>query len=478
MIYRHYGGLSKPVSLIGLGTLRFSSDPAGFGKNTAIVEKALELGINYFDTCSEYACGSSEAALGAVLHRADRESLVITAKSRLSIDPTAEDVLRRVDSDLKVLHMEYIDLFHMWCIMNLEEYRQITAPGGPYEGAVRAKEQGLISHICCSVHCSGQELEKIISDGLFDGVILGFNAMNYRYRLSGLQAAKAKNMGIAIMNPLAGGMIPRQPEYFGHLKGKDGNVATGAIQFLAAHEEISTILIGASIPEDLTSAAYSVDIPQEYSKADWYARIDSQPRLSESLCTMCGYCAGCPAGVPIKELMASYNAYLLSNCDEAGFHYERKQTYDQYPFEKAPCMRCGACERKCTQHLPIMRRLAEINQMCDQKLKQCRQIYEQYFSHTEYPNTAVYGLSAQAEIMLRTIDVICGGLPDRVWVFDSSPNKWGMRVVGTNYFVHSPNELKELQIGRVFITAAKFEKEIRLFLQDYVFPDTEIAVLR
>ena len=65
MLYRNYGKTGKRVPLIGMGTVRFSPETKDFSKNVGLVLRALELGINYLDTASTYANGTSEKILGA-----------------------------------------------------------------------------------------------------------------------------------------------------------------------------------------------------------------------------------------------------------------------------------------------------------------------------------------------------------------------------------------------------------------------------
>ena len=144
MQYRHYGNTQKQVSLLGMGTSRLSGNEAQFSVNVDLVHRALALGINYFDTAPTYASGTSEKILGAAFQEHRTRDFMVASKSMLSMDPTADNVLRRIESSLKTLHVDKIDFFHMWSVLTLEQYEKIIAPGGPYEGALRAREQGLI----------------------------------------------------------------------------------------------------------------------------------------------------------------------------------------------------------------------------------------------------------------------------------------------------------------------------------------------
>lgn len=477
MIYRSYGKTGKKVSLIGMGTVRLSPSLDDFSNNVDLIHRALDLGVNYFDTAPTYASGMSEKILGAAFQERRGQDFMVVSKSMLSMEPTADDVLRRIESSLRTLHVDKINFFHMWSVLTGEQYRQIIAPGGPYEGALKAKKQGLIDHICVSVHCSGAELEQIIRDGMFDGVTLGFNALNYRHRLEGLRLAGSKGMGIAIMNPLGGGLIPRNPAYFQNLCQSGGTVVDGAIQFVAAHLEVSTILIGVSSDRDLREAVQAVEEAPALSAEQWREVADRLPAPGETLCTMCDYCQGCPADLPVSRLMGAYNEYLLSCRNETHFHEWRKMYYGAYPFETASCIKCGRCESKCTQHLPIMDRIETMNDICRREADKQRALCVRYFPNTGYPRTGIYGMSITAETLLKAYQNFYGGYPRDTYYFDSNPAKWGTELLDLGQIIQAPEEIRKLDIRRIIIAAPKYEVEIRAFLKDYVTEETEIYAL-
>ncbi|TCL36128.1 hypothetical protein EV210_10977 [Anaerospora hongkongensis] len=477
MLYRPYGDTGKQVSLVGMGTARLSADPALFSSNVELVLKAASMGVNYFDTAPTYASGVADKILGEAFSEMKGQNFYVSSKSMLSMDPTASDVLRRIEAALKILHVEKITFFHMWSVLDVGQYRKIIAPGGPYEGALRAKEEGLVEHICFSAHCDGQEIAQIINDRLFEGVTLGFNAINYRHRLDGLKMAKGSGLGTAIMNPLAGGMIPANPDYFRFLNRAGNSVVDSAIQFVAAHQEVSTILIGVNNLRDLTEAVSAISRTEHLSESLWHEIVSAIPEPEEPLCTMCDYCRGCPAGLPVNQIMGTYNEYILSSYDEKHFHEYRKMFYGQYPFETLPCIKCGHCERKCTQHLPIISRIEKINAICNEEAAKQKALLQRFFPDESYPKTGIYGLSIDAETMLKAHQNFFGGLPEQIEFFDSNPAKWGNCVLGSEKTILPPSEIKARKVKRILITATKYAEEITQFLKDYVEEGTEIDVL-
>ena len=78
--------------------------------------------------------------------------------------------------------------------MNEGHYKDIIKPGGAYEGALKAKKMGLIEHIVFSNHAVPSVAIKIIEDGLFEGLTLSYNLLNFKLMDPVLKAASKKNI--------------------------------------------------------------------------------------------------------------------------------------------------------------------------------------------------------------------------------------------------------------------------------------------
>jgi 1-deoxyxylulose-5-phosphate synthase len=121
MDYRTFPGHSLPVSTVCLGTMMFG-DKCDAALSAAIVERALALGINAFDTAAMYAAGASEQHLGCALKAAARDQLFVTTKVVKGVD--RHSILESIDESLERLQMEYVDLYLVhWPVvgMNLTE---------------------------------------------------------------------------------------------------------------------------------------------------------------------------------------------------------------------------------------------------------------------------------------------------------------------------------------------------------------------
>ncbi|MDR5658583.1 aldo/keto reductase [Serpentinicella sp. ANB-PHB4] len=363
MIYRQYGQTGKNVSVIGLGGMRFGEDE---DYAVEIIKKAHELGINYFDTAPYYCGDRSEYIYGKAFEQI-KDNFYTATKSGIFNEPTADDVRRRIDKSLKRLGIDKIDFYHMWCIMDLAQYDNVMAPNGPYEGALKAKNEGLIDHLVFSTHCKGEDIRKIIEDKVFEGVLLGYNVINHPFRQEGINAAIEQDMAVVTMNPLGGGLIPNSHEYFDFLKERDDEtVSQAALRFNIAQPGVTVTLAGISTLEELYENVKTLDYPVTVSDEK---KIEIQSKITkkmDTLCTTCGYCLKCPKKIKINRYLEAYNMTLLKDADEMKKHLTFLKTEGALKSESVgakDCISCGKCEILCTQKIPIVKRLQEISEM-------------------------------------------------------------------------------------------------------------------
>lgn len=363
MLYKEYGNTGIMVSAIGMGGMRFKQEEyadGDLGRCAELVHMASSRGVNYFDTAPGYCNDKSEYIFGEAFRSMKRDSFYVSTKCGLWSVKDAGEVRGLIERSLERLHVEYIDFYNLWSIKTLEEYNQFMKTGGIYEQIVRAKEDGLIRHICFTTHMHSRDIAHVIDSGLFEGVTLGYNAINFAYRQEGVDAAYRAKMGVVTMNPLGGGMIPENPEYFSFLRRGGDSLAVSALKFIVSQPQVTVALCGFAsekeIDENIKACENLYDMSEKYLE-------DMSRHLSEGmnkLCTSCGYCDSCPAGVPIPMLMESYNQAILSGgkmqrvFDRLGGHWGLERS------AAAACVKCGRCETLCTQKLPIMQRLDDI----------------------------------------------------------------------------------------------------------------------
>ncbi len=464
MIYKEFGKTGKMVSALGMGVSRFQpqeyNTPAGMERCADVIVKAWECGINYFDVAPTYCGWKAEEILGLAL-RQMKSPVYVTTKSSSTQDPTADALRRRLETSLKRLGLEKITFYNMWGILNYDQYLDVIKPGGPYEGALKAKEEGLIEHIGFSSHCTGEELERILEDDLFEGITIGYNAINFKYRERGLLAAQRKGLGVAIMNPLYGGVIPQNPQKFNFIRNAENQtLAQAALLFNASQDAISVVLSGMVSEQEINENAACFTEIQKFTdeKIDFIKRkIEKE---FDTLCTGCNYCAGCPQNIKINQLMLAYNQYVLTDNSVAEFRRYMNEVWRYTEEVSFACRKCGLCEKKCTQHLPIIERIERINGFAEQYLDQVAPRLQELFTIGEGGKLGIYAAGPFAKRLLDMYQRVVGRIDFPIFFFDSNPDKWGKESVLEGNVTYAPEKIRELGITKIIIASEAFFGEI------------------
>lgn len=356
MEYRQYGKTDAKVSVLGFGAMRFAH-PEDMDGSADMVLRAFEKGVNYFDTAPFYCEDKSEKIIGqAVLEMKKQDRpFYISTKSN---GRTAGDVRKDLEKSLRRLNLETIDFYHCWCVMTLDDW-QNRLKGGAVQEILKAKEEGLIRYPAVSTHLSGPEIHHILKDGYFEGVTLGYSAINFTYREEGIRAAAERNLGVVTMNPLAGGLIPQNEKTFSFIKmNPKQSIVEAGLQFLKAQPEISTMIVGFRNMSDVDAAVQAIEAGSAFSSEHMQTIRQSLKEHFNQLCTTCTYCKDCPEGIEVWKFMEAAN-YFKINASESP-HSRLKWHWDKKLDELDRCTQCRLCEEVCTQHLPILERFEEL----------------------------------------------------------------------------------------------------------------------
>jgi predicted aldo/keto reductase-like oxidoreductase len=121
MQYVDFGKTGAKVSRLGMGCMRLPSyekdGKTVFDeeKSIALIHRAMELGVNYFDTAPYYCDKQSEVILGKALKGGRREKAFVSTKNPIEND-SGDDYEKRLENSLKQLDISYIDFYHFWGI--------------------------------------------------------------------------------------------------------------------------------------------------------------------------------------------------------------------------------------------------------------------------------------------------------------------------------------------------------------------------
>ena len=353
-----YGKTGKDISVIAFGGMRFAK-PDDIDLSAQVLCHAHSKGINYFDTAPFYCEDKSENIFGHAFKQLPRDSFYVSTKCS---EPTGEKMQASIERSLQRLNVDCIDFFHVWCLLRPNQLQE-RIDGGAVAAVMKAKEQGLIKHVVVSTHLSGEDIAKVLDSGLFEGMTIGYNAINFPFRAKALDAALKHNVGVVTMNPLGGGVIPRNAERLSFIKSpQDKDVVQAAIRFNISQPAITAALVGFGNVDEVDQAVAAADNFTPYT-VEHIEKVKSHITASfEGFCTGCGYCLPCPADIEIPKLMDAYNLRILGEND-LGVTNRLKWHWSLSPDVAAGCLQCGECENQCTQHLPIRERLEAIAAM-------------------------------------------------------------------------------------------------------------------
>ena len=368
MNYSEYGNTGNMVSTVGFGGMRFDTKKRTDAENAEILLHAYEKGINYFDTAPGYCEDKSETIFGLAFEQIakERDKFFVSTKVMPRDINGAEEGIASVRKSLERLKIDYIDFFHVWCIRTWEQYEMAMKKGGLYDGLLKCKEEGLIKHICVSTHLPGNKVSKIISDGSFDGVLMGVNILNFRFRWEGAVAAQKAGLGVVAMNPLGGGLVPGYQKQLAFITEGNETPVDAAIRFLVSAPQINVALVGFTTKEQIDIACKVTENAKPFSEEDIEKIKQKMSENMDVLCTGCGYCeSSCPEKILIPRFMQVYNEKLFCNKSEQDMvnllNENRKWgILEGTKAEPVDCIKCGKCEEVCTQHLNIIERLEEM----------------------------------------------------------------------------------------------------------------------
>ena len=169
MQYTEFGKTGIKVSRLGFGCMRLPyTETEGkqvFDEEESIrmMHRAMELGVNYFDTAPGYCDTISEIIVGTAL-KGHRDQVYLSTKYPTEVG-TGDDYEKKLEISLKKLDTDYIDFYHFWGISLDKWEKKLDTPDGPLARALKLRDQGVIRHISFSFHDKPENMMEIIRRG-------------------------------------------------------------------------------------------------------------------------------------------------------------------------------------------------------------------------------------------------------------------------------------------------------------------------
>lgn len=347
---------------LGRTDLKISDISFGAGKlpSAAMVLRAIDRGVNYFDTAPDY--GRSEDYIGAAMQRfKERDKIYlaskfceggpyVSGKSHLQPGAAKAEYKAAVEGSLKRLNTDYLDVVFVHAMgerNDLEGERRRLLDENMLAAFDELKQEGKARYLAVSSH-GPNNMETLMGEavrsGHYDIIMTAFNFMKFPKLPEVLKEAHANGVGVIAMKTLAGardmdlkaaGDVP-----FEH----------AAFKWVLKHPEVAGLVVTMKRVRDLElylQASGATFAAADQLTLDRYAALYGQDYCR----TGCGDChSACAQGVPIASILR-YQMYFE--------HYEDEKRamaqYAELERNAAICTACGddACNRACPYDLPV-----------------------------------------------------------------------------------------------------------------------------
>lgn len=320
----------------GIPIQRVSEDQA-----VETVLHAIRQGVDLIDTSRAYT--TSERRIGLALKQTDKK-VILASKSA---SKTADAVRADLETSLKELQRNYIDLYQCHFVKDEEEYKKVVSPGGALEALRKAREEGLIGHIGITSH-SLDVLDVALSDELFDTIMVCFSFLEPLAREKTIPKALEKNIGALAMKPFSGGFIEN---------------ARLAMKFALSQPGI-LVLAGAERKDlfDENWKVFKEAQPLNEGEKKEIERI--QAHYDKVFCRRCDYCQPCSEEIPIQVVLG-----IRSMVKRMGQGILQKGRHREALDKARNCTECETCTTRCPYQLPIPRLIHENLGWVDEQLR-------------------------------------------------------------------------------------------------------------
>ena len=332
LVYGTIGKTGMRVTRMSFGCMTTSDQ--------SVIERAVDLGINYFDTARVYQNGNNERMVGAALKKS-RGKVYISSKTKAM---TGKEATADLETSLRELGTDHLDVWHLHARATPAEVTDELV-----EAQRAAKKAGKIRFAGVSFHTNHEAMfPAMLKRNHFDVILVSYNfAMDPSIEPLIEQARKA-GVGIVAMKALAGGVKPTVSVYtvptekLNRLK-RDG-APVAAIKWVLKNPNVDNVIPSIVDQDQLDQNMAAMS--SSYTPNDAKLLAARLEEIGPHYCRMCGKCEGtCSQGLPVPEVLRS-----LMYAEGYGQFQLGRENYQTLP-QELTSVRCGSCE-SCSVRCP------------------------------------------------------------------------------------------------------------------------------
>jgi uncharacterized protein len=339
--YRTLGKTGLKVSGVGFGI--------GFVPVPDVVARAIDMGINYYDTSRDY--GDSEKIFSEVI-KGKRNKIIIATKTPSS---KKADIIKDLDTSLQVLGTDHVDIWHLH-----GRDRQEQVPDEAIEALEICKKSGKTRFIGFSCHDINNMVDFIVKTKKFDVIQTTYSfPIGLHIREQSIAKLHQAGIGVIAMKVVVAlsGFNLKSVENPPARPNGDGPVA--GIKWV-----LQNPAIGTTVPNMRTIPQLEMNfraMSESYTPADEKLLYTLNERIRPDYCRMCYQCKGvCPNGLPVTDVLR-----FLSYHDFYGDYHHAVVSFRDLAKEirDVRCGDCDACAVKCPNGVRVQDRLIRAQQI-------------------------------------------------------------------------------------------------------------------
>lgn len=332
-----------------LGKTGLRPTSVGFGcmitSDQSVIEKAADIGINFFDTARGYQNGNNERMVGAAL-KSKRKDLIISTKT---MSKTKEEALQHIDTSLKELGTDYVDI---WQLHMKDRPEDLTDE--LMEAQQIAKQAGKARFLGLSTHGLPRIVPTLIEiKPHFDVVLTMYNFTMGPEMDAAIESASKAGLGVIAMKVMAGGTgMGRRGRPSNPAMQREG-AALSALKWVLKNRNVHTTIPSITDMEQLDENIRASSEP--FSPEDEKTLAARLEIIRPLYCSTCGSCEGmCPKEVPVADVLR-----FLSYSQGYGQFQLAREHFLSLPTEirNVRCASCTTCTVQCPNGVQVAQRL-------------------------------------------------------------------------------------------------------------------------